>query len=156
MTLGTVQVLPIADSLIYVRPLYVSSSQTPFPQLVDVVAVYGKEVAMEPTLSGALAEIFGTAPASTGPRARDRARRPRSPHERARADIAQAVAAYQAAQTALAHGDLGTYQTDVTRAGTLLGEANAIVNATPAASTTTTTTVPGGKTHAHTALSRDA
>ena len=42
VSLGTVQILPIADSLIYVRPLYVSSSQTPFPQLVDVVVVYGK------------------------------------------------------------------------------------------------------------------
>ena len=67
VSLGTVQILPIADSLIYVRPLYVSSSQTPFPQLVDVVVVYGKHVAMEPTLSGALGAIFGGAPATTGP-----------------------------------------------------------------------------------------
>jgi len=155
VSLGTVQVLPIADSLIYVRPLYVSSSQTPFPQLVDVVAVYGKEVAMEPTLGSALADIFGTAPASTGPQSKGSGSKT-SVSARARADIAQAVAAYQAAQTALAHGDLGTYQQDVTRAGTLLGEANAIVNATPASTTTTTTTVPGGKTHAHAALSRDA
>jgi hypothetical protein len=109
---------------------------------------------MEPTLSGALADIFGTAPASTGPRSKGSGSKT-SVSAQARADIAQAVAAYQAAQTALAHGDLGSYQQDVTRAGTLLGEANAIVNATPAASTTTTT-VPGGKTHAHTALSRDA
>ena len=110
---------------------------------------------MEPTLGGALADIFGTAPASTGPQSKGSGSKT-SVSAEARADIAKAVAAYQAAQTALAHGDLGTYQQDVTRAGTLLGEANAIVNATPAASTTTTTTVPDGKAHGHAALSKDA
>ena len=56
---GTVQILPIADSLIYVRPLYVSSSQTAFPQLQEVVVVYGGQVAMETTLGAALADVFG-------------------------------------------------------------------------------------------------
>ena len=138
VSLGTVQILPIADSLIYVRPLYVSSSQTPFPQLVDVVVVYGKDVAMEPTLGGALAYVFGSAPASTGPQTKGSSSK-NAVSQLARQDIAQAVAAYQAAQAALAHGDLGAYQQDVTKAGTLLGEANSIVNATPVASTTTTT-----------------
>ena len=125
VSLGTVQILPIADSLIYVRPLYVSSSQTPFPQLVDVVVVYGKDVSMESTLGGALAGIFGSAPASTGPQGKGTGAKS-SLSQVARQDIAQAVSAYQAAQAALARGDLGSYQQDVTRAGTLLGEANAL------------------------------
>jgi uncharacterized protein len=124
--LGTVQVLPIADSLIYVRPLYVSSTQTPFPQLVDVIAVYGKEIAMEPTLSGALADVFGSAPSTLGPGSSKSNQTP----EQARIDISEANTDFQAAQAALARGDLGAYQSDVSAAGRLLSEANSIVNAT--------------------------
>jgi hypothetical protein len=143
VSLGTVQVLPIADSLIYVRPLYVSSSQTPFPQLIDVVVVYGKDVAMEPTLGGALSDIFGAAPPSTGGQGQGSGSKNSLPQE-ARQDLAQAVAAYQAAQAALARGDLGAYQRDVTTAGKYLREANSIANVT----TTTTTTLPHSKAHA--------
>jgi uncharacterized protein len=123
--LGTVQVLPIADSLIYVRPLYVSSTQTPFPQLEDVIVVYGKEIAMEPTLSAALSDVFGSAPSTLGPPTTRTGQIP----EEARADIAQASADFAAAQAALASGNLGAYQADVTNAGRLLSAANAIVNA---------------------------
>jgi uncharacterized membrane protein (UPF0182 family) len=154
VSLGTVQILPIADSLIYVRPLYVSSSQTPFPQLVDVVVVYGKHVAMEPTLSGALGEIFGGAPATTGPSGKGKGGKTSVPAQ-ARADLAQAYLDFQAAKTALAHGDLGAYQQDVTSAGKFLSAANAIVNATPTTSTMTTT-IPGGRSHSHVATSSAA
>lgn len=132
--LGTVQVLPIADSLMYIRPLYVSSTQTGFPQLEDVIVVYGKEIAMEPTLSSALAAVFGSAPSTLGP--------PTSSGqipEQARTDIAQASADFQAAQAALASGNLGAYQTDVTNAGRLLSAANAIINAKPPSHKSATT-----------------
>ena len=136
VSLGTVQVLPIADSLIYVRALYVSSSQTPFPQLVDVIVVYGKQIAMDSTLQAALAQVFGgsgqpTQP--TGPPSKT------SISAQAKSDIAQAVADYAAAQTALKSGDLGTYQADVTKAGNLLKAASALVNGSTSTSTTTTT-----------------
>lgn len=138
VSLGTVQVLPIADSLIYVRPLYVSSSQTPFPQLVDVIVVYGKQIAMKATLQQALAYVFGTAPQTTQPQSP-------SSHStvpaQAKADIAQASADFAAAQSALTAGDLGAYQSDVTKAGRLLAAANALVNS----ATTTTTTLPAHK-----------
>ncbi len=133
--LGTVQVLPIADSLIYVRPLYVSSTQTPFPQLVDVIVVYGKDIAMEPTLSAALAYVFGAAPPTLGTQPSSSTQIP----EQAKSDIAQASAEFKDAQAALVAGNLGTYQTDVTAAGRLLSEANAIVNATTPKTKTTTT-----------------
>jgi uncharacterized protein len=132
--LGTVQILPIADSLIYVRPLYVSSTQVGFPQLEDVIVVYGKEISMEPTLSGALAAVFGSAPSNLGP--------PTSSGQipdQARTDIAQANADFQAAQAALADGNLGAYQTDVTNAGHLLAAANSIINAAPPTQKKTTT-----------------
>ncbi len=139
--LGTVQVLPIADSLLYVRPLYVSSSQLSFPQLEDVIVVYGKYIAMEPTLSAALSDVFGSAPATLGPPTTKTGQLP----EQARADIAQASADFKAAQTALASGNLGVYQTDVTNAGRLLDAANAIVNATTPTRTQGTQKNPSGK-----------
>ncbi|MGA8297028.1 MAG: UPF0182 family protein [Acidimicrobiales bacterium] len=136
--LGTVQILPIADSLIYVRPLYVSSSQTAFPQLEDVIVVYGKAIEMEPTLAAGLADVFGSAPSSLGSQTGRSSQIP----QQARFDISQANADFQAAQAALARGDLGTYQADVTSAGRLLSEANAIVNATSPTKKTTTNKTP--------------
>ena len=116
VTLGTVQILPVADSLLYVRPLYVSSSQTNYPLLQDVLVLYGKEVEIEPTLTGALDGLFGGTPPSststpTGPVTTG------SISTQVRSDVAQANAEYNAAQTALSSGNLGTYQSDVNQAG---------------------------------------
>jgi molybdopterin-guanine dinucleotide biosynthesis protein len=108
---------------------------------------------MEPTLSGALREIFGGAP-PTGPSGKGKGGKTTVPAQ-ARADLAQAYLEFKAAKAALAHGDLGAYQKDVTSAGKFLAEANAIVNAKPTTSTTTTT-VPGGRSHSHVAVSSAA
>jgi uncharacterized membrane protein (UPF0182 family) len=133
VTLGTVQILPIADSLLYVRPLYVSSSQTNYPLLQDVLVLYGKEVEIEPTLTGALDALFGGAPSSTstptGPTTTG------SISGRVRSDIANASSEYAAAQTALTAGNLGTYQSDVDQAGQDLDAANKLL--TGSSSTTT-------------------
>jgi hypothetical protein len=126
VTLGTVQILPIADSLLYVRPLYVSSSQTNYPLLQDVLVLYGKEVEIEPTLTQALDALFGGAPSSststpTGPITTG------SISGRVRSDIANASSEYAAAQTALTAGNLGTYQSDVNQAGQDLEAANKLL-----------------------------
>ena len=73
--IGNLLVMPIEDSLLYVEPLYLQSSTTPVPQLKRVIVFYrastsagvteigGQQiVAMQPTLAGALTEIFGAAP----------------------------------------------------------------------------------------------
>lgn len=132
---GTVQILPIADSLLYVRPLYVSSSQTSFPQLQEVVVDYGNQVAMEPTLSGALSDVFGAGVgATTG--SGSSASLPSA----VRTLISGAVKDYQNAQTALVQGDLGTYQTDVEAAGQLISQAQQLLK-----SSATTGTKPTSK-----------
>jgi uncharacterized membrane protein (UPF0182 family) len=73
--LGNLIVVPIEDSLLYVQPLYLVSEQTQLPQLKRVIVFYrmpgegGSEsnaeqlVVMAPTLSEALTEAFGAAPA---------------------------------------------------------------------------------------------
>ncbi|MGA2209828.1 MAG: UPF0182 family protein [Acidimicrobiales bacterium] len=66
---GPTLLIPIDDSLLYVRALFVASSSNPVPQLQYVVVDYGGTVAIAPTLlgrTGALAKVIGSAVASVG------------------------------------------------------------------------------------------
>jgi uncharacterized protein len=56
---GNLLVVPINQSLMYFEPVYLQAEQSPIPELTRVIAVYGDEVVMEPTLSDALTKIFG-------------------------------------------------------------------------------------------------
>ena len=59
VTWGTLMVIPIEESLIYVRPLYLRGAGGRIPELTRVVAVYGDQIVMEQTLEGALTRLFG-------------------------------------------------------------------------------------------------
>jgi uncharacterized membrane protein (UPF0182 family) len=59
--MGTLLVIPIEESLIYVQPLYLRSEGGKIPELKRVVVVYGKQIAMKPTLAEAMDAIFGGA-----------------------------------------------------------------------------------------------
>jgi uncharacterized protein len=65
VTWGTLMVIPIEESLIYVRPLYLRGAGGRIPELTRVVVVYQDQIVMEPTFEGALARLFG---GSTPPR----------------------------------------------------------------------------------------
>jgi uncharacterized membrane protein (UPF0182 family) len=54
-------VIPIEESLIYVRPLYLRGVGGRIPELTRVVVVYGDQIVMEQTFEGALARLFGGA-----------------------------------------------------------------------------------------------
>jgi uncharacterized membrane protein (UPF0182 family) len=56
---GTLLVIPVAESLIYVRPLYLRSEGGKIPELKRVIVAYENRIAMEPSLEGALDKIFG-------------------------------------------------------------------------------------------------
>src|SRR5207245_10617870 len=114
--LGTVLIVPIEQSILYVRPLYVQSQRSPFPELKRVIVVYAGKAAMRPTLQDALAAVFGSAPPTreqaptTGP----------SPAPTTGPAVSsggtqlldQAKAAFDQAQADLRNGDLAAYQTD--------------------------------------------
>lgn len=55
---GTLMVIPIKESLLYVRPLYLQSSGR-IPELKRVIVAYQSRIVMEDTLSQALVRIFG-------------------------------------------------------------------------------------------------
>ena len=59
--LGTLQAIPIGDSILWVRPWYVQAEQTPIPQLSFVVVAYGDQVVRARTLEGALKLAFPNA-----------------------------------------------------------------------------------------------
>jgi len=58
---GTLMVIPIEESLIYIRPLYLRASGGRIPELTRVIVAYQNQIAMEETLEAGLARIFGDA-----------------------------------------------------------------------------------------------
>jgi uncharacterized membrane protein (UPF0182 family) len=67
VTWGTLMVIPIEESLIYVRPLYLRGAGGRIPELTRVVVVYQDQIVMEQTLEAALARLFGGAPPRVPP-----------------------------------------------------------------------------------------
>ena len=56
---GPLLVIPIEESLIYVRPLYLKADTGKIPELKRVIVAYENKIAMEETLEAALSRIFG-------------------------------------------------------------------------------------------------
>jgi hypothetical protein len=56
---GTLMVIPIEESLIYVRPLYLRASGGRIPELTRVIVAYQNEIVMEETLDAGLVRLFG-------------------------------------------------------------------------------------------------
>ncbi len=61
---GTLMVIPIEESLIYVRPLYLRAAGGRIPELTRVIVAYQNQIVMEETLEAALARLFGGASAA--------------------------------------------------------------------------------------------
>ena len=55
---GTLLVIPIEESLVYVRPLYLKADTGKIPELKRVIVGYEDNIAMERTLDEALKKIF--------------------------------------------------------------------------------------------------
>ncbi len=109
--LGNNLMVPLDESVLYIRPLYISSTSNSLPQLKYVIAVFNQDVDIEPTLAAALSKVLG-ANVSVGPSGSTGGTT--TPTGKTAKDyLKQAAADYSAAQAALTAGDLGTYQTDV-------------------------------------------
>jgi uncharacterized membrane protein (UPF0182 family) len=64
---GTLMVIPIEESLIYVRPLYLRAQAGRIPELTRVIVAYQNQIVMDRTLEAGLARIFGGAGAPAQP-----------------------------------------------------------------------------------------
>jgi hypothetical protein len=107
---GTLLVIPIENSILYVSPLYLRAETGQLPELKRVIAAYGDRVVMEETLAGALAALFkGSAPAfpPSGPAA------PSQPASSADPRAREALSHYERAIERLKAGDWSGFGTEL-------------------------------------------
>ncbi|HSL22005.1 MAG TPA: UPF0182 family protein [Vicinamibacterales bacterium] len=72
---GTLLVVPIEESLLYIRPLYLRASGGRIPELKRVIVAYQNEIVMDESLPLALNQIFGEGAARVPPPERGAAAR---------------------------------------------------------------------------------
>jgi len=114
---GNLLTLPVGNSLIYIEPYYVQSTDNQgYPTLQDVAVVFGDQAGFAPTLAAALDQVFGAgAGTSRGPAASPTPTGSPAPggggaaSSDVQALIAQAQSDYAAGRIALARGDLAGY-----------------------------------------------
>jgi uncharacterized membrane protein (UPF0182 family) len=59
---GNLLMIPIGKSSLYVEPVFLQAEERGLPELKRVIVAAGEQIAMEPTLRGSIAAIFGTEP----------------------------------------------------------------------------------------------
>lgn len=151
--LGNVLMVPVGQSMLYFRPLYVKASRNAVPELQYVIAVYSSVggnndvVAMSTSLSGAIAKVFAgtsvtvptTTPTSTTTVPSTNV--PKVPaDQRVQSLIQQAVTDYHDAQSALKNLNYAQYGVDETNLQNVLQELQAAATSTGSQSTTPSST----------------
>ena len=124
---GTLMVIPIEESLIYVRPLYLRAQAGRIPELTRVIVAYQNQIVMERTLEAGLARIFDMpVPAAPPTSARGEGERPApaapgpAPTPATPDLAAEARAAYDRAIAAQRAGDWAKYGEEIRRLGEIL------------------------------------
>jgi len=119
---GSLQLLPIGDSILYIRPVYVQADTgQQLPSFRFVVVFYAGRAVIDTSLQGALAQLFeGKSPGGTGGTGGTGGADPGATVSEI---LAQASDKYDKAQAALKAGDLGLYQRLTDEIGVLLKEA---------------------------------
>jgi hypothetical protein len=125
---GTLLVIPIEESLLYVRPLYLRAQGGRIPELKRVIVAHQNQIVMEDSLDEALERLFGEAGGEASP---ERPRAGATPAEtsaepvrRASADLSalagQAKDTWARALEAQRAGDWARYGEEVEALGALL------------------------------------
>jgi uncharacterized protein len=127
---GTLMVIPIEESLIYVRPLYLRASSGRIPELTRVIVAHQNQIVMEETLDEGLARLFGgraAAPVETTsaapaaqPEQQPSPAQPAAAGSEVDALAAEARAHYDRAIAAQRAGDWATYGEEIKRLGVVL------------------------------------
>jgi hypothetical protein len=122
---GTLLVIPIEESLIYIRPLYLRASGGSIPELKRVIVAYQNQIVMEETLDAALDRLFpgggsrrppAVEPAPPGQVAVEKGPAP----EGVASLAAQARMHYQRALEAQREGNWALYGEEIKRLGEVL------------------------------------
>jgi len=64
---GNLLLIPLGKSILYVEPVFLEAETGGLPQLKRVIVAAGDQIAMEPTLKGSIAAIFGAEAPPTEP-----------------------------------------------------------------------------------------
>jgi uncharacterized membrane protein (UPF0182 family) len=115
---GTLLVVPIENSILYVSPLYLRAESGQLPELKRVIAAYGDRVVMEETLPAALAALFRESVPTAAPPARAGA----APEGLADARAREALGHYDRALERLKAGDWGGFGAELDALRPLLEE----------------------------------
>jgi hypothetical protein len=119
---GTLLVIPIEESMLYIRPLYLRAAGGRIPELKRVIVAYQNRIVMEETLDRALDRIFGGQ--SSAPSPPDTPVESESPRPEAPAPVSplaqQALDHYQRALQAQRDGNWSAYGEEIRRVGELL------------------------------------
>ncbi|MGH9050605.1 MAG: UPF0182 family protein [Acidimicrobiia bacterium] len=153
---GSLQLIPVGDSILYIRPIYVQGSgASGFPQF-RFVAMFtpGQDAVLAPTVDNGLEQLFGLAPPpdlvtdpdGTGepqePAEPEEPEEPEEPAEPLPDDVQElldlANERYGEAQAALQAGDFAEYGRLIEEVGDLIDRAQQAAAGTPLSSTTTT------------------
>jgi hypothetical protein len=134
--LGETLMVPIADSMVYIRPLYVAASTNPQPKLEYVVAVLGGTVKFDTSLAAVMSDITHVALPSSSTGGSSAGTVPAA----LSSILAAAQTDYDNAQAALKAQNLQQYQADIMAMEQQLASAQDVLNATTGSTTTTTTT----------------
>ena len=156
--LGNLLLIPIEQSLLYIRPLYVEAEGTPLPQLKKVIVVFGDKVVIRDSLREAITTIFPgsspdtleqqattttppppgqTSPPTTTPPPPGGP--PAPPLTSVNDLLNEATARFNSAEEALKNGDLAAYQRFTNEARDLVRRAT---EATRSTADTTPATTP--------------
>jgi uncharacterized protein len=120
---GSLVILPIEDSILYVQPLFVTASGGGIPELKRVILVSGEQVVMGDNFEQALGALLGVDQAPIGGPPETGGGPPGQDQAELREIVAEAGRVYQEAQEALAAGDFEHYGALIEELGTLLERA---------------------------------
>lgn len=119
---GNLLVIPMANSILYVEPLYLQAENGRIPELKRVIAGFGNKIVMEPSLEEALLKLFGNQPAGGGqdvvPKPGDETTAPSSVAELA----ALAREYYDRAEQRLREGDWAGYGENISKLDDIINQ----------------------------------
>ena len=126
---GDLLVLPMGDSILYVEPIFLRSTESSFPEFKRVILASQNKLAFADSLEQGIRQLLGEATIPP----------PDGGGGQLPGDVASLVAdaqrLYAAAQTALAAGDLGTYQARINDLAAVISRLAELVGApSPSAS----------------------
>ncbi len=121
---GTLLVIPIEESLLYIRPLYLRAAGGRIPELKRVIVAYQNQIVMEETLEEALERMFpheGAPPLAAAPPLVTGLGAPEAPEADEAGDLpAQAREHYRRAIEAQRRGDWALYGEEIRKLGEVL------------------------------------